>query len=137
MFFLIWNLSWLSGYFTILVSAFFLYDEFGIVDAMTFLVFMLTGATILVLVYYPFLKIMERRSIPQHRITYPFLLTTVANIPIYILIVLNGGEFYQAIETWLFAGAFVVFGLVFGGFWWMGKVKNQNSKPKVEKILLI
>lgn len=109
-------LSWLSGLLVVLVVAFFSYDDFSIVDITSFAVFTLAGCLILIPLIYSFvIKFLKRKTGGRWQFFYfPASLVLLANLPMYIIILLNTNNLYGPSEALLFTFCFATTGLVFG-----------------------
>ena len=122
--FLSFIISWLFGMLAILISAFFSYDQFSIIDitsfaVMTFIGFLLT----FLIVYVVVLKTINRKVAMKQFIYYPLIFSLSANLPVYLLIWINKGNYYGQGEATLFTIGFFVSGLAFGLFWaWKNKM---------------
>ena len=127
-YFLSFLLSWLSGMLVILITAFFQYDQFSIIDITSFAVFTFAGFLILFLaIYLITLRMISKKfaDIKQF-ICFPLLFALLANIPAYIVIWLNTPALYGSSEATLFTIGILTSGLVFGLLWaW----KNIKSGP--------
>lgn len=124
-------LSWLSGMLTILIIAFFSYDEFSIIDISSFAVLTLIGYLILfLLIYLITLRIVNNRiEASKQFIFFPIIFSVVVNLPVYFLIWKSKGDLYGSSEATLFTLGFMVSGLVFGLFWaWKNKMVGQVKK---------
>jgi hypothetical protein len=123
-------LSWLCGMLVILITAFFSYDQFSIIDITSFAVFTLVGFLILFLVIYLLsLRYINRKIISNQFIYFPLIFSLIANLPAYFLIWKNTPELYGRGEATLFTLGFVTIGLVFGALWaWKKKIQNEKGK---------
>ena len=121
-------LSWLSGMLVILVTAFFSYDQFSMIDIASFAMLTFTGFLILfLLIYLIALRIVNKKIIGHKQFIYfPIIFSLVANLPAYFLIWKNMGDLYGSSEAALFILGFLTSGLVFGTFWaWKNKTQKQ------------
>lgn len=118
----------------ILITAFFKYDQFSIVDITSFAVFTFAGFLILFLVIYLLLlKMVNKKIINRQLIYFPVIFSLLANLPAYFLTWKNTPELYGRGEATLFTLGFITIGLVFGILWaWRNKV--QGTRFKVEGI---
>lgn len=123
-------LSWLCGMLVILITAFFSYDQFSIVDITSFAVFTFGGFLILfLLIYLMVLKIISKKIKDNQFVLYPMVFSLLANLPVYFLIWINTPEFYGKGEAILFTLGFITTGLVFGTIWaWRKKVQSTRIK---------
>ena len=124
-------LSWLSGMLVILVTAFYSYDQFSIIDITSFTVMTFVGFLIMFLLIYLFvLKTVNKKIVePKQFIYLPLIFSLLANLPAYLLIWKNIGNYYGTGEATLFILAFFTSGLVFGLFWaWKNKMLSQVKK---------
>ena len=113
---MIFLLSWLSGLFTILVFAFFVYNTFSIIDITAFSVFTFISCLLVFpLIYLPVLKLVKRRS-GNGRFLYPFTLL-IANFPCYFIIWYYNHDVYSNAEAFLLYQASLITPLVFGMAW--------------------
>jgi len=118
-------LSWLSGMLVILITAFFLYDQFSMIDIVSFVVLTFTGFLILfLLIYLILLKVVNNKIAGSKQFIYfPIIFSLLANLPVYFLIWKNMGDLYGSSEAALFALGFLTSGFVFGLFWaWKNKM---------------
>ena len=119
-------LSWLSGMLVILITAFYSYDQFSIVDITSFAVMTFFGFLIMFLLTYLIVLKTISKKIVGHKpfIYFPLVFSVLANLPAYFLIWINIGNYYGTGEATLFMLGFLTGGLVFGLFWaW------KNSMP--------
>lgn len=109
-------LSWLCGMLTILITAFFTYDHFSIIDITSFAVITFVGYLILFLVLYlPAVNISSKKIEIQTRFLYlPMILILIANLPAYFFIWKNTGDLYEFTEAILFVISLIASSLVFG-----------------------
>ena len=124
-------LSWFSGMLTILIIAFFSYDQFSIIDMSSFAVLTFAGFLILFLLIYLFvLRIVNKKIVVSKQFIYfPLIFSLPANLPVYFLIWKNLGDLYGSSEAALFTLGFMASGLVFGSFWaWKNKMLGQVKK---------
>jgi len=118
-------LSWLSGMLVILITAFFLYDQFSMIDIVSFVVLTFTGFLILfLLIYLILLKMVNNKIIAGKQFIYfPIIFSLFANLPVYFLIWKNMADLYGSSEATLFTLGFLTSGFVFGLFWaWKNKM---------------
>ena len=124
MYFLSFLLSWLCGMLVILIVAFFSYDQFSIIDIMSFAIMTFAGCLILFLLIYIFLlRFINKKIIGNKQFVYfPVIFSLVANLPAYFLIWKNTGVLYVKVGATLFSWAFypVVSCLDYSGH---GKIK--------------
>jgi len=124
-------LSWLSGMLTILITAFFSYDQFSMVDIVSFATLTFAGFLILFfLVYLILLKVANNKITGSNQFIYfPIIFALPANLPVYFLIWKNMGALYGSSEATLFALGFLTSGLVFGLFWaWKNKMPGRAKR---------
>src|SRR6185503_11187565 len=123
-------LSWLCGMLVILITAFFKYDQFSIVDITSFAVFTFAGFLILFLVIYLLvLRFISKKVTINQFIYFPLIFSLAANLPAYFLIWKNTPGLYGRGEATLFTLGFVTIGLVFGTLWaWRNKVQGTRHK---------
>ena len=124
-------LSWLSGMLVILIAAFFSYDQFTMIDIVSFAMMTFAGFLILFLLIYPgALKIVTKKIIGNKQFIYfTIIFSLLANLPAYFLIWKNMGDLYGSSEATLFALGFLTSGFVFGLFWaWKNKIVGQVKK---------
>ena len=112
-------LSWLSGMLTILIIAFFSYDQFSIIDISSFAMLTFAGFLFLfLLIYLIVLRIVNKKvGVSKQLIYFPLIFSFLANLPVYFLIWKNMGDLYGSSEATLFTLGFMTSGLVFGSFW--------------------
>ena len=124
-------LSWLSGMLVILITAFFSYDQFSMIDIVSFAMMTFAGFLILFsLIYLIVLKVISNK-IPGSKqfIYFPIIFSLLANLPVYFLIWKNMGDLYGSSEATLFVLGFLTSGFVFGLFWtWKNKIVGQVKK---------
>ena len=122
-------LSWLSGMLSILITAYFTYDQFSVIDITSFAVFTLAGFLVLFLfIYLITLRIIRKRITNKQLLFYPIIFSLVANLPAYFLIWKNTPALYGRGEATLFTLGFITIGLVFGAIWaWRNKIQVKNS----------
>ena len=128
LYFLSFILSWLSGMLVILITAFYSYDQFSIIDITSFAMMTFAGFLIMFLLIYLFvLKIINKKIIgPKQFIYFPLIFSLMANLPAYLLIWKNIGNYYGTGEATLFILGFLTSGLAFGLFWaWKNKILSQ------------
>ena len=124
-------LSWLSGMLVILISAFFLYDQFSMIDIVSFAMMTFAGFLILfLLIYLIVLKVINNRLGGSKQFIYfPIIFSLLANLPAYFLIWKNMGDLYGSSEATLFTLGFLTSGFVFGLLWaWKNKIVGQVKK---------
>ena len=123
-------LSWLCGMLVILITAFFEYDQFSIIDITSFAVFTFAGFLILfLLIYLLVLKTVNKKTIAKQLLYFPLVFSLLANLPAYFLIWKNTPEYYGKGEATLFTLGFITIGLVFGTLWaWRNKVQATRLK---------
>src|SRR5262245_19165829 len=102
-------LSWLSGLLVILITAFFSYDHFSIVDIASFAIITFTGFLILfLLIYLVVLSIINKRIAGSMQFIYfPLIFCLLANLPGYILIWKYMGDAFGRNEAILFTLSFL------------------------------
>ncbi len=125
LYFLSFLLSWLTGMLAILITAFFSYDQFSIIDITSFAMITIVGFLILfLLIYLMVLKFINKRITGSKQFIYfPLIFCLLANLPVYFLIWRNTGDAYSSNEAILFLVSFFVSGFVFGIFWaWKNKI---------------
>jgi hypothetical protein len=131
LYFLSFLLSWLSGMLVILITAFYSYDQFSIIDIASFAVMTFVGFLIMfLLIYLLVLKTVNKKIVgPKQFIYFPLIFSLLANLPAYLLIWKNIGDLYGASEATLFILGFFASGLVFGLFWaWKNKLLSHVKK---------
>lgn len=114
----------------ILISAFYAYDQFSIIDITSFAVFTFAAFLILFLVIYLLVLKFINKKIERAKqlIFFPLVFALVANLPAYFIIWKNTPEFYGRGEANLFTMGFITCGLIFGLFWaWINKMKGQRK----------
>jgi len=124
-------LSWLSGMLVILITAFFSYDQFSMIDIVSFAIMTFAGILILfLLIYLIVLKVINNKIAGSKQFIYfPIIFSLLANLPVYFLIWKNMGDLYGSSEATLFALGFLTSGFVFGLFWaWKNKIVGQVKK---------
>ena len=122
-------LSWLCGMLVILVTAFFLYDQFSIIDITSFAVMTFVSFLLLFLVIYLLVlrTINKRITRSKQRIYFPLIFALVANLLVYVTIWKNVGNHYGESEATLFTLGFLTSGFVFGLFWaWKNKMLTKR-----------
>ena len=122
-------LSWLSGMLVILITAFYSYDQFSIVDITSFAVMTFFGFLIMfLLIYLLMLRTINKKIVGLKQFIYfPLIFSLLANLPVYFLIGINIGNYYGTGEATLFILGFLTSGLVFGLFWaWKNKTLSQR-----------
>lgn len=130
LYFLSFLLCWLSGMLAILISAFYSYDQFSIIDITSFAVMTFVGFLIMFLFIYLFvLRIINKKIVGLKQFIYfPLIFSLLANLPAYLLIWKNIGNYYGTGEATLFILGFLTSGLVFGLFWaWKNKMLSQRA----------
>ena len=123
--------SWLSGMLVILISAFFSYDQFSMIDIVSFAMMTFAGFLILfLLIYLIVLKVINNRLGGSKQFIYfPIIFSLLANLPAYFLIWKNMGDLYGSSEATLFTLGFLTSGFVFGLLWaWKNKIVGQVKK---------
>ena len=129
--FLSFLLSWLCGMLVMLVSAFYSYDQFSIIDITSFAVMSFAGFLMVFLVIYlVVLKTISKKiGGSKQFIWFPLVFSLLANLPVYFIIWMNVGNYYGTGEATLFILGFVTSGFVFGIFWaWKNKMLNQKTR---------
>ena len=124
-------LSWLSGMLTIFIIAFFSYDQFSIIDISSFAIITFAGFLILfLLIYLIVLRILNKKiGVSKQFICFPLIFSSLANLPVYFLILKTTGDLYGPSEATLFTLGFLTIGLVFGIFWaWKNKMGEQVKR---------
>ena len=124
-------LSWLSGMLVILITAFFSYDQFSMIDIVSFAIMTFAGFLILfLLIYLIVLKVINNRLGGSKQFIYfPIIFSLLANLPAYFLIWKNMGDLYGSSEATLFTLGFLTSGFVFGLLWaWKNKIVGQVKK---------
>ena len=130
-YFLSFLLSWLCGMLVILITAFFSYDQFTIIDITSFAVMTFVGFIIIFLVMYLLVLKMVNRRISGNKqfIYFPLIFAFLANLPVYFIIWNKVGDYYGKGEATLFTLGFFTSGFVFGLFWaWKNKIITQRIK---------
>jgi hypothetical protein len=115
----------------ILITAFYSYDQFSIIDITSFAVMTFVGFLIMFLVIYLFvLKTVNKKIVgPKQFIYFPLIFSLLANLPAYLLIWKNIGNYYGIGEATLFIFGFFTSGLIFGLFRaWKNKMLSQVKK---------
>jgi hypothetical protein len=123
-------LSWLSGMLVILVTAFFSYDQFSMIDIVSFAMLTFAGSLILFLSTYLFvLRIVNKKIVGSKQFIYfPIIFPLLANLPAYFIIWKNTGDLYGSNETTLLILAFLTSGFVFGLFRaWENKIMAKTT----------
>lgn len=131
MYFLSFLLSWLCGMLVILIVAFFSYDQFSIIDIMSFAIMTFAGCLILFLLIYIFLlRFINKKIIGNKQFVYfPVIFSLVANLPAYFFIWKNTGVLYGKVEATLFFLGFLSSGFVFGLFGaWKNKMISESKR---------
>ena len=129
LYFLSFILSWLSGMLVILITAFYSYDQFSIIDITSFAVMTFFGFLVMfLLIYLLVLRTISKKIVGLKQFIYfPLVFSLLANLPVYFLIWKNIGNYYGTGEATLFILGFLTSGLVFGLFWaWKNKMPNQR-----------
>ena len=124
-------LSWLSGMLVILITAFVSYDQFSMIDILSFAMMTFAGFLILFsLIYLIVLKVIGNKIAGSQTVYYfPIIFSLFANLPVYFLIWKNMGDLYGSSDATLFALGFLTSGFVFGLFWaWKNKIFGQVEK---------
>lgn len=123
-------LSWLCGMLVILITAFFKYDQFSIIDITSFAVFTFAGFLVLfLLIYLIVLKTINKKITRKQFLYFPLIFSVLTNLPAYFLIWKNEPEFYGKGEATLFTMGFVTIGIVFGTLWaWKNIAKVTTFK---------
>ena len=114
-----------------LVSAFYSYDQFSIIDITSFAVMSFAGFLMVFLVIYlVVLKTISKKiGGSKQFIWFPLVFSLLANLPVYFIIWMNVGNYYGTGEATLFILGFVTSGFVFGIFWaWKNKMINQKTR---------
>jgi len=131
-------LSWFCGMLVILITAFFSYDQFGIVDITSFAVFTLAGFLILFfIIYLPVLKIISKKLTDKQFLFYPLIFLLATNLPVYIIIWINTPALYGKGEATLFTLGFITIGFVFGSVWaWKKRIEGSRHKVQgtIERV---
>ena len=130
LYFLSFLLSWLSGMLTILIIAFFKYDEFSLIDIVSFATLCFAGFLLLfLLIYVIVLKVIHNKIVGTKQFIYfPVIFSLLANLPVYFLIWKNMGDLYSSSEATLFTLGFLTSGFVFGLFWaWKNKILVRSK----------
>jgi hypothetical protein len=115
----------------ILITAFFSYDQFSLIDIMSFAVMTFVGfLTLFLLIYLVLLKFINRKIIGNSQLVYfPLVFAFVANLPAYFLIWKNTGDYYGRGEATLFFLGFLSSGLVFGLFRaWKNRMISRSKE---------
>jgi len=123
-------LSWLSGILVILITAFFSYDQFSMIDIASFAIMTFAGFLILfLLIYLIVLKVINNKIAGSKQFIYfPIIFSLFANLPVYFLLWKNVGDLYGSSEATLFTLGFLTSGFVFGLFWaWKNKMMAKTS----------
>jgi len=123
-------LSWLSGMLVILITAFFSYDQFSMIDIVSFAMMTFVGFLILfLLIYLIVLKVINNKVAGSKQFIYfPIIFSLLSNLPAYFLIWKNMGDLYGISEATLFTLGFLTCGFVFGLFWaWKNKMMAETS----------
>jgi hypothetical protein len=123
-------LSWMCGMLVILVTAFFSYDQFSMIDIASFAILTFAGFLILfLLIYLIALRIVNKKIVGNKQfIYYPIIFSLIANLPGYFLIWKNVGDLYGSSEASLFTLGFLASGFAFGLFWaWKNKFLAKTS----------
>lgn len=131
LYFLSFLLSWLSGMLVILITAFFLYDEFSIIDITSFASLTFAGFLFLfLLLYFPALRLANKKALGRNQfIIFPIIFSLIANLPVYVLIWKNMEVLYGSREAILFTAGFLTSGFVFGLFRaWQDKVLSSAKR---------
>ena len=123
-------LSWLCGMLAILIIAFFSYDQFSIIDILSFATITFAGYLILFLmIYLIILRIVNKKiAIKKQLFSFPLVFSLLANLPAYYLIWKNMGDAYGPGEAKLFILGFLTSGIAFGLFWaWKNKIQETRN----------
>ena len=124
-------LSWLSGMLVILLTAFFSYDQFSMIDIASFATLTFAGFLILfLLIYLVAIRIVNKRIVGNKQFIYfPIIFSLLINLPAYFLIWKNMGDLYGSSEATLFISGFLTSGLVFGLLSaWKNKIQKQPGR---------
>lgn len=124
-------LSWLSGMLVILITAFFKYDEFSLIDIVSFATITFAGSLLIFLLIYLIVLRVANNKIAGNKqfIYFPIIFSLLANLPAYFLIWKNKGALYGSSEATLFTLGFLTSGLVFGLFWaWKNKMLSSTER---------
>ena len=124
-------LSWLSGMLVILITAFFSYDQFSMIDIASFAILTFAGLLIIFLLIYLFtLRIVNKKIVGAKQFIYfPIIFSLLANLPVYFLIWKDMGDLYGSSEATLFTLGFLTSGFVFGLFWaWKNKMLSLAKR---------
>jgi hypothetical protein len=122
-------LSWLSGMLVILITAFFSYDQFSMIDIASFALLTFAGYLfVFLLIYLVALRIINKKIMSSKQFIYfPIIFSLVTNLPVYFLIWKTIGDLYGSSEAILFTLGFLTSGFVFGLFCaWKNKM---TAKP--------
>ena len=109
----------------ILITAFYSYDQFSIIDVSSFAVMTFVGFIIVFLVIYLLVlkKINKRIFSIKQFVYFPLIFSLLANLPVYFIIWKKVGDYYGKSEATLFTLGFLTSGFVFGLFRaWKNKV---------------
>jgi hypothetical protein len=100
----------------ILITAFFSYEEFSVVDITSFAVLTFVSSLVVIVILYQLaLRVSAKILMGKNNfIIYPVLLIAAANLPVYIIICLKTGELYGKDEALLFTLFYLTTALVFG-----------------------
>jgi hypothetical protein len=123
-------LSWLGGMLVILLTAFFSYDQFSVIDIVSFAVLTFVGFLLLfLLIYLVALRIVNKKIVGSKQFIYfPIIFSLPANLSAYFLIWKYMGDLYGSSEATLFTLGFLISGFVFGLFWaWKNKMMGNAS----------
>lgn len=123
-------LSWLCGMLSILIAAFFYYDQFNIIDITSFAALTFSGLLILfLLIYLPSLNLLKKKIDTRNQfLFFPLILVVFANLPAYFLIWKNMGDLYGQMDAFFFMLGSIVSGLTFGIL--MAWKNNRLNQPK-------
>ena len=115
----------------ILVTAFFSYDQFSMIDIASFATITFAGFLILfLLIYLVAIRIVNKRIVGNKQFIYfPIIFSLLVNLPAYFLIWKNMGGLYGSSEATLLTIGFLTSGFVFGLFRaWKNKIQNQPGR---------
>ena len=117
----------------ILVTAFFSYDQFSMIDIASFAVLTFAGFLILFVLIYPVvLRIVNKKIAGNNQFIYfPIIFSLLANLPAYFLIWKNMGDLYGINEAILFTLGSLTSGFVFGSFRaWKNRIMRSGTFSK-------
>lgn len=124
-------LSWLSGMLAILITAFFSYNEFSLIDMTSFAILTFAGfLVVFLLIYLVTLRIANKKiTSGKQFIFFPAIFSLIANVPVYFLIWKNMGDLYGSSEATLFTIGFFASGFVYGLFRaWKNKMLSRINR---------